>query len=88
MAGSCKSEPKRGAWCFFGTERDPQFHAGSRVIVLSAESRPSMKAANARALALARRPVGNTAQRSIGGSVQSRSTERTLPLRSSGANIH
>jgi hypothetical protein len=47
-------------------------------------SRSSRKVAKARALALAYRPVGNTAHRSMAGKDQSSSTARTLPERSSG----
>src|ERR1700733_319640 len=50
-------------------------------------SASSMKATKARAFALMRRPVGNTAHRSIGGSIQSCNTALTAPLFSSG-NIH
>jgi hypothetical protein len=47
-----------------------------------------MNASNARAFALARRPVGKTAHRSIDGGVHSCSTARTTPRSSSDANIH
>jgi hypothetical protein len=47
-----------------------------------------MKLVKERALALACRPVGNTAQRSIGGNDQSSRTDLTAPDFSSGANIH
>jgi hypothetical protein len=50
-------------------------------------NRSSMKA-HTRALALARRPVGNAAHRSMAGKDQSSSTAQTLPERSSGANSH
>src|SRR5580704_8548952 len=54
----------------------------------SSESCRSMKPAKARALALACRPVGNTAQSSPGGNDQSASTTSTAPDFSSGVNIH
>ena len=41
-----------------------------------------------RALAVAGRPAGNTAQRSIWGNFQSWSTTFTVPSAISGANIH
>jgi hypothetical protein len=50
--------------------------------------RLSTKLAKARALALACRPVGNTAHRSTGGNKQSASTASTAPDFSSGANCH
>lgn len=46
-----------------------------------------IKSAKARALVLDVRPLGKTAQRSIGGSSQSVSTSRTLPDANSGPNI-
>src|SRR5207248_2446531 len=55
---------------------------------LTSRSSASTKAPKARAVALAIRPVGNTAQRSIIGKVHSASTLRTAPDASSGANIH
>src|SRR6266853_1529405 len=54
----------------------------------SSESCRSMKPTKARALALACRPVGNTAQSSAGGNDQSASTTLTAPDFSSGVNIH
>jgi hypothetical protein len=47
-----------------------------------------MKLVNARALALACRPAGKSAHRSIAGSDQSCSTEMTAPDVSSGVNNH
>src|SRR5207302_4073792 len=47
-----------------------------------------MKLVNARALALACRPAGKSAHRSIAGSDQSCSTEMTAPDFSSGVNNH
>src|ERR1700746_4033085 len=48
----------------------------------------SKKATNARALAVAARPVGSTVHRSSGGRLHSDRTARTAPDRSSGVNIH
>src|ERR1700758_3873622 len=48
----------------------------------------SKKATNARALAVAARPVGSTVHRSSGGRFHSDRTVRTAPDRSSGVNIH
>src|SRR5580704_7781876 len=48
----------------------------------------SKKPTNARALAVAARPVGSTAHRSSGGRLHSDRTVRTAPDRSSGVNIH
>jgi Protein of unknown function, DUF417 len=50
-------------------------------------SASSMNVTKARAFALARRPVGNTAHSSIAGTVQSVNTALTAPLFNSG-NIH
>src|SRR6266481_8267238 len=48
----------------------------------------SKKSTNARALAVAARPVGSTAHRSRAGRLHSDRTARTAPDRSSGLNIH
>src|SRR6266478_9451551 len=48
----------------------------------------SKKSTNARAFAVAARPVGNTAHKSSGGRLHSDSTASTAPERSSGVNIH
>jgi len=48
----------------------------------------SKKATNARALAVAARPVGSTIHRSSGGRHHSYKTVWTAPDRSSGLNIH
>src|SRR5262249_43439973 len=48
----------------------------------------SKKSTNALALAVAARPVGNTAHRSSAGRLHSSRTARTTPDRSSGLNIH
>ncbi len=49
---------------------------------------PCTYSTNARAFALAIRPVGNTAHNSCFGNTQSLMTAFTAPLASSGANIH
>ncbi len=84
----CAAPPSRnrhpGLVCFRSGRIDPQLlppEAAASPIA------PSTKSANARALALASLPVGNTAHRSIGGRVQSGSTRCTAPLASSGPNI-
>src|SRR5918992_5880796 len=48
----------------------------------------SKKSTNARALAVAARPVGSTAHRSRAGRLHSDRTARTAPDRRSGLNIH